>query len=86
LARDADLQVQCCMWSESALTNPTVQILTESALPTITQAGEIAAEAGVKCLVLTHLSPSANETGALAHIRQHHLGEVLLGSDLLVIE
>ncbi|SVA55018.1 uncharacterized protein METZ01_LOCUS107872, partial [marine metagenome] len=40
----------------------------------------------VKRLVLTHLSPSVNETGALADVRQHHQGEVLLGSDLLVIE
>ena len=73
-------------WSESALTNPTVQIFTESVLPTTTQAGQIAAEAGVKRLVLTHLSPSVNETGALADGRQHHQGEVLLVSDLLVIE
>ena len=74
------------MWPESALTNPTVQILTESVLPTTTQAGQIAAEAGVKRLVLTHLSPSVNETEALADVRQHYQGEVLLGSDLLVIE
>ena len=86
LARDADLLVQCCMWPESAPTNPTVQILTESVLPATTQAGQIAAEAGVKRLVLTHLSPSVNETEALADVRQHYQGEVLLGSDLLVIE
>ena len=73
-------------WPESALTNPTVQIFTESVLPTTSQAGQIAVEAGVKRLVLTHLSPSVNETGALADARQHHQGEVLLGSDLLVIE
>ena len=73
-------------WSESALTNPTVQIFTESVLPTTTQAGQIAAEAGVGCLVLTHLSPSVNETGTLADVRQHYRGEVLLASDLLVIE
>ncbi len=86
LARDADLLVQCCMWPESALTNPTVQILTKSVLPTTTQAGQIAVEAGVKRLVLTRLSPSVNETEALADVRQHYQGEVLLGSDLLVIE
>ena len=86
LARDADLLVQCCMWPESALTNPNVLILTESVLPTTTQAGQIAAEAGVKRLVLTHLSASINEAGALANVRQHYQGKVLLGSDLLVIE
>ena len=72
-------------WSESALTNPTVQIFTKSVLPTTTQAGQTAEEAGVRCLVLTHLSPSVNETGTLADVRQHHQGEVLLVSDLLVI-
>ena len=86
LARDTDLLAQCCMWPESVLTNPTVQIFTESVLPTTTQAGQIAAEAGVKRLVLTHLSPSVNETGTLADVRQHHQGEEPLGSDLLVIE
>ena len=86
MARDADLLVQCCMSPESALTNPTVQILTESVLPSTTQAGQIAAEAGVKRIVLTHMSPLIKEEAALADVRQHYQGEVRLGSDLLVIE
>lgn len=86
LARDTDLLAQCCMWPESVLTNPTVQILSESILPTTTQAGQITAEAGVKRLVLTHLSAPINDAGALADVRQHYRGEVLLASDLLVIE
>lgn len=86
LAREADLLVQCCTWQESDLTNPALRYLTESVLPSTTQAGQIAAEAGVKRMVLTHLSASISQAGALAEVRQHYQGEVLLGSDLLVIE
>lgn len=87
LAREADLLVQCCTWPESFLNdNATCRYLTESVLPSTTQAGDIAAEAGVKRMVLTHLSASINEAGALAEVRQHFQGEVLLGSDLLVIQ
>ncbi|MFQ6030172.1 MAG: MBL fold metallo-hydrolase, partial [Dehalococcoidia bacterium] len=86
LARDADLLVQCCMWPESARTDPALLILTETILPTTTQAGQIAAEAGVKRMVLTHLSASINQDEALAEVRQHYQGEVLFGEDLLVIE
>jgi len=89
LAREADLLVQCCTWSASDLANPAlsyITYLTESVLPTTIQAGQIAAEAGVKRMVLTHMGPSITEEGALAEVRQHFQGEVLLGSDLLVIE
>ena len=86
LALEADLLVQCCMWSETALSDPALRYLTESVLPSTTQAGQIAAEAGVKRMVLTHMGPSITEAGVLAEVRQHYQGEVLLGSDLLVIE
>ncbi len=90
LARDADLLVQCCMWPESLLTtNPALRTLTESILPSTTQAGEIAAEAGVKRMVLTHLNASITQNNyaeVLADVRQNYQGEVLLGEDLLVIE
>ena len=89
LARNADLLVQCCMWPESALTNPGRRVLTESILPSTTQAGQIAAESGVKRMVLTHLSASIGQDNfaeVLADVRQHYQGEVLLGEDLLAIE
>ncbi len=86
LARDADLLVQCCMWPESALNNPGIRVLTETILPTTAQAGQIAAEAGVKRMVLTHLSASVNQAEALAEVGQHYQGEILFGEDLLVIE
>lgn len=40
----------------------------------------------MKRMVLTHLSPLIEASGALADVRQHYQGEVLLGSDLLVIQ
>ncbi len=86
LARDADLLVQCCMWPESARTDPARLILTETILPTTAQAGQIAVEAGVKRMVLTHLSASINQAVALAGVRQYYPGEVLFGEDLLIIE
>ena len=89
LAREADLLVQCCTWSASDLANPAlgyITYLTESVLPTTIQAGQIAAEAGVKRMVLTHMGPSITEEGALAEVRLHYQGEVLVGSDLLVIQ
>ena len=90
LAKDADLLVQCCMWPESLLaTNPGLRTLTETVLPSTTQAGQIAADAGVKRMVLTHLNVSISQNNyaeVLADVRQHYQGEVLLGEDLLVIE
>ncbi len=90
LAHEADLLVQCCMWPESFLkANPALRTLTESVLPSPYQAGQIAAEAGVKRMVLTHLSASISQNNfeeVLADVRQHFQGEVLFGEDLLVIE
>ena len=60
--------------------------LTACGLPTTAQAGQIPAEAGVKRMVLTHLSASVNQDEALAEVGQHYQGEVLFGEDLLVIE
>ena len=81
--------MQCCTWPESDLTNPALRYLTESILPSTNQAGEIAADAGVKRMVLTHLNASINEiipAEALAEVLQHYQGEVLLGKYLLVME
>ena len=89
LARDADLLVQCCTFPERFLTNPATRFLTESILPSATQAGQIAAEAGVKRMVLTHLNHSISQNNfveVLADVRQNFQGEVLFGEDLLVIE
>ena len=50
---------------------------------------QIAADANVKRMVLTHLGPSIrhdNVSEVLADVRQNYQGEVLLGEDLLVIK
>tara|TARA_B110000263_G_scaffold205681_1_gene186377 strand:- start:5110 stop:5430 length:321 start_codon:yes stop_codon:yes gene_type:complete len=89
LAREADLLVQCCTVAESELANPFSLYLTESILPSTAQAGQIAAGAGVKRMVLTHLGASIEQNSdakILEEVRQHYKGEVLLGEDLLVIE
>jgi len=89
LAREADLLVQCCTVAESALANPFSLYLTESILPSTAQAGQIAAGAGVKRMVLTHLGASIEQNcdaKILEEVRQHYKGEVLLGEGLLVIE
>jgi len=54
LARGADLHVQCCYLPASALTTPQMKELAEHTLACSDTAGRIAAEAGVKRLVLTH--------------------------------
>ena len=89
LAREADLLVQCCATVESAMANPISHYLTESILPSTTQVGQIAAEANVKRMVLTHLRSSIrhdNVSEVLADVHKNYQGEVLLGEDLLVIE
>jgi ribonuclease BN (tRNA processing enzyme) len=53
LARGADLHVQCCYLPAAALTTPQLKGLAEHTLACSDTAGKIAAEAGVKRLVLT---------------------------------
>ena len=70
------------------MNNPLMQYLTTSILPSSGQVGTIAAEAGVKRMVLTHLSETisqANFSEILDDIRQDYQGEVLLGQDLMSI-
>ncbi len=89
LARDADLLVQCCHLPKSSVTNPVTKYLTTAILPSSGQVGAIAAEAGARRMVLTHLgaliSPQ-NYSELLTDIRQDYQGEVLIGEDLLEIE
>ncbi len=89
LARDADLLVQCCHFPQSLESNPVLKYLMTSILPSSGQAGMIAAEAGVKRMVLTHLSATITPTNfseILDDIRQAYQGEVILGQDLMKVE
>lgn len=89
LAKDADLLIQCCHMKKSQVNNPLMEYLTESILPSSGQVGEIASEAGVKRMLLTHLSAtitSADLPEILGDIGETYQGEVILAKDLMVIE
>jgi len=88
LAKDADLLVQCCHLPKRLANTPVMQHLTESVLPSSGEVGRIAAEAGVKQMVLTHLSASISDDNFAeikADVRQTFQGKLLLGHDLLKI-
>lgn len=50
------------------------------------EAGEMAAQAGVKTLVLTHLIPANAEATFLTRASAHFKGKVIVGKDLLRVE
>jgi len=89
LADGADLLVQCCHMPQSKVTNIAMKYLATNILPSSAQVGKIAAQAGVKRMVLTHLSATINRdkfAEILADIRQDYEGDVLLGEDLMVLK
>jgi len=89
LAKNADVLIQCCHLPKSRVTNPVMKYLTTSILPSSGQVGAIAAQAGVKRMVITHLSESIsteNVSEVFRDIQQDYQGELLLGQDLLEIE
>lgn len=47
------------------------------------QAGRMAAQAGVKCLVLTHFYPEVEGTDVAGRVRKHFQGKVILAEDLM---
>jgi ribonuclease Z len=89
LAKDADLLIQCCHVRKSQVDNPALAYLTRAILPSSGQVGEIGTNAGVKRMVLTHLSESIKSTDLSeirADIENDYKGEVILGQDLMSIE
>lgn len=85
LARGADLLVQCCYLPEAAVDTPERRLTVDQVIASATQAGAIAAAAGVRRMVLTHIAPPGDAFPAeiLAEARAGHTAEVLLGEDLL---
>ncbi len=49
------------------------------------QAGEVAAAAGVKTLVFTHLMPPGQDAMFIANARKKFHGKIIVGSDLKTI-
>lgn len=89
LAQGADLLVQACHIPRNQTDSVEMKFLTESILPSSGDVGSIAAEAGVKQMVLTHMSASMNENNfeeIYADVRQDFDGEIILGHDLLELE
>ena len=88
LAQDADLLVQCCHVPMARAGTATMRYLTASILPTTEQAGQIAAAANVKRMVLTHLSASFDEMTdgeIVAEVSAEFDGDVVVGKDLMTL-
>ena len=88
LAGGADVLVQCCYLADSAIATPARRLLADTVIATSGQVGKLAAQAGVKTLVLTHFAPMAPEMfGEIeADVRRDYSGRLYLGEDLLTIE
>lgn len=88
LARGADVLVQCCYLAAAEMEDPNDDPISKHMLACSPQVGGIAAEAGVRKLVLTHIrQKSAAMMERLASdVRRDYSGELILGEDLLVIE
>jgi ribonuclease Z len=89
LAKGADLLVQCCHLPYRMAQNGVMKYWTGSILPSSGQVGKIAARAGAKRMVITHLRPEI--TGdvidqVLEEIARDYSGPVLVGNDLMEIE
>ena len=89
LAKDADLLVQCCHLPHRLAQNGVMKYWTDSILPSSGQVGKIAAKAGAKRMVITHMRPEI--TGGcidqvLEDIARDYSGQVLVGCDLMEIE
>lgn len=84
LARGSDLHVQVCYLAAADLNTPHLKRLAEKTLACSDTAGKIAAEAGVKKLVLTHFRSMTPEMLAAVEndVRRDYTGPVHLANDL----
>ncbi|SDJ08055.1 MBL fold metallo-hydrolase [Alteribacillus bidgolensis] len=92
LAKDADILIQDAAIASSVANNKNsdpnilkIWDILKKEHCTPQQAGEIAQEAGVKRLVLTHLLPNTDEEEAYQEASKHFDGEVIVGEDLKTI-
>ncbi len=88
LAQDADVLVQCCFLADADLTTPARRLLAEQVIATSGQVGKIAAQAGVKRLILTHFGdmPPSMLAAIESDVRRDFSGPLHLGTDLLAID
>jgi ribonuclease Z len=87
VARGADVLVQCCYLATAEMQDPETDLIARHMLACSHQVGKIAADAGVKRLVLTHFREKSEVMmrSLAADVRQDFNGELLLGEDLMVI-
>jgi ribonuclease BN (tRNA processing enzyme) len=93
LAKGADLLIHEAMYAEAitAFAPENAPLLRDHLLKSHTtteQLGRIAAAAGVRKLVLTHLvpaSPAITDAMWLAGVRRHYSGEAVVGRDLMEV-
>jgi ribonuclease BN (tRNA processing enzyme) len=87
LAAGADLLIQCCSLAEQEVTDPVTEMLARHVMATSVQAGQIAARAGVRKLVLTHFDTKPRQVleAMVADVRRAYSGEVCLAEDLMTI-
>ena len=80
--------VQCCHMTEATLATPSQRLLAEKVIASATMAGQIAADAGVATLVLTHLGllADAMPNQVVAEVQQSYTGKLVISSDLLAID
>jgi ribonuclease BN (tRNA processing enzyme) len=88
LARGADILIQCCYLAEQEVIGPDMELLARDIIATAGQAGQIAARAGVRKLVLTHFDRKPDDVlrAMLADVRRHYDGDVCLAEDLMTID
>ncbi len=83
-AKGADILVQEAYLPEhfDRVDNPAVAARLKAYHTSAEEAGEIAAAAGVKTLVLTHLIPGGSEATLLERAATRYKGRIIVGSDL----
>ncbi len=88
LARDASVLVQCCYLAGAEITDHDLELISEHVLAPSTMAGRIAAGAGVKKLVLTHIREKPDEMlrSMVEDVRRDFDGVLVIGEDLMEIQ
>ena len=88
LARDADVLVINCYLAGDEINTPETRFLSEHVLAGGPQVARVAADAGCRRLVLTHLREKSPQLlkSLVAEIRDLYAGEIVVGEDLLTVE
>ena len=88
LAHKADTLLQCCYLPESGVDNDEMRVIVDMVLASATQANTIARASGAERMILTHLSPRADDLlpELLAEAVVNYPGEVIIGQDLMTVE